>query len=278
MRFIPGKNTTRSILSFVDYLINSFENNELTFGIFQDISKAFDTIDHNILLSKLYKYGIRGNTLNWYMNYLSNRYQFVSTNNTSSSFLIIECGVPQGSILGPILFLLYINDLPRVSTKLKLLLYADDTNIVFENSDTKTTIKTINMEMRKIIVWLKSNKLHINVNKTVSLLFHTRQKRVNIYINSIVIDDNIIPITTNTKCLGINIDNNLTWKAHINYITKKISKGVGVLLRLRKELSCNIMILIYNTILLPYLTYCCITWGFTYQTYINKIFAIKKYA
>ena len=256
---MPGKNTTHAILSLVDYLINSFEDNKLTCGIFLDISKAFDAIHHNILLSKLYKYGIGGNTLNWFMNYLSSRYQFESVNNTSSSFLSIECGVPQGSILGPTLFILYINDLPRVSTKLKLLLYADDTNILYENTDTKAMIKTINMEMPKFIEWLIYNKLHIDVNKTVAMLFHTRKKRFNIYKNSIVIDGNIIPFTTNTKFLGVNIDNNLTWKAHINNITTKISKGVGVLLRLIKELSCNILILIYSTILLPYLTYCCIT-------------------
>ena len=98
-------------------------------------------------------------------------------NNTSSSFLGIECGFPQGSILGPILFILYINDLPRVSTKLKFLLYADDTKILCENTDTKTIIKTINMEMPKIMEWFKSNKLYINVDKTVAMLFHTRQKR-----------------------------------------------------------------------------------------------------
>ena len=121
--------------------------------------------------------------------------------------------------------------------------------------------------MCKIIEWFKSNKLHIDVNKTVAMLFHTRQKRVNIDENLIVIDGNIFPFTTNTKFLGINIDNNLTWKANINYITTKISKGVGVLLCLSKELSYNILILIYNTMLLPYLSYCCITWRFTYQTY-----------
>ena len=132
------------------------------------------------------------------------------------------------------------------------------------------------MEMPKIIEWLKSNKLHINVNKTVAMLFHTRHKCVNIDENLIVIDGNIIPFTTNTKFLGINIDNNLTWKAHINYITTKISKGVGVLLHLSKEFSYNVLILIYNTILLPYLTYCCITWGYTYQTYINKTLTIQK--
>ena len=139
--------------------------------------------------------------------------------------------------------------------------------------NTKTIVITINMEMPKIT---ESNKLHIDVNKTAAMLFHSRQKRANIDENSIVIDGSIIPFTTNTKYIGINIGNNLTWKAHINYITTKISKGVGAPLRLSKELSYNILILIYNTILLPYLTYCCITWGFTYQTYINKIFTIQK--
>ena len=222
--FMPGKDTTHAILSLVDYLINSFENNKLTCGVFLDISKAFDAIGHNILLSKVCKYGIRGNTLNWFMNYLSNRYQFASMNDTSSSFLRIECGVPQGSILGPILFLLCINDLPRVSTKLKFLLYADDTNILYENFDAKTIVKTINVKMPKIMEWFKSNKLHINVNRTVAMLFHSRQRHINIDEDLIVIDHNIIPFTTNTKFLGINIDNNLPWKALINYITTKISK------------------------------------------------------
>ena len=172
----------------------------------------------------------------------------------------MECGVPQRSILGPILFILYINDLPRVSTKLKFLLFADDTNIRYENTDANAIVKTINMEMPKIMVWLKSNKLHIDVNKTASMLLHTRQKRVNIDENTIVIDGNIIHFTTNTKFLGINIDNNLTWKAHINHITTKMSKGVCVLSHLSKEFSYNILILIHDTILLPYLTYYCITW------------------
>ena len=119
---------------------------------------------------------------------------------------------------------------------------------------------------------------NVNVNITVAMLFHARQKHAIIDVNSIVIDSNIIAFTTKTKFLGINIDSNLTWKAHINYITKQISKGVGVLLHLSKKLSYNILILIYNTILLPYLRYCCITWGFTYQTYINEIFTIKKQA
>ena len=115
--------------------------------------------------------------LNWFMNYLSNRYQFVSINNTSTSFLGIECGVLQGSILWPFLFLLYTNDLPRVSTKLKFVLYADNASILYVSSDTKTIIKTINMEMPKIIEWFKSNKLHIDIIKLL-LYYSTFNKNV----------------------------------------------------------------------------------------------------
>ena len=131
--FMPGKNTTHAILSLVDYLINSLEYNKLTCGIFLDISKPFYTIDHNIQLSKLYKYGIRVCVMNWFRNYLSNHYQFVS-------ILSVICEVLLGSIIGPILFLLCINDFPGVPTELKFLLYADNANIIYEHSDTKTKI------------------------------------------------------------------------------------------------------------------------------------------
>ena len=136
--FIPNKNTTHAISTLVDYVINSLENNEIPCSIFLDTSKAFDTIDHKILLNKLYMYGIRGITHNWLKNYLSERYHYVSINNCSSSLQKIKCGVPQGSILGPILFLLYNNDLPNTSNILRFLLYADDNNILYKNLDPKS--------------------------------------------------------------------------------------------------------------------------------------------
>ena len=129
--FIPNKNTTHAIPTLVDYVINSLENNEIPCSIFQDTSNAFYTIDHKILLNKLYMYGIRGITHNRLKNYLSERYQYVSINNCSSSLQKLNCGVPQGSILGPILFLLCINELPIASNILRCLHEADDTNILY---------------------------------------------------------------------------------------------------------------------------------------------------
>ena len=159
---------------------------------------------------------------------------------------------------------------------LRFLLYADDTNILYKNLDPKSITDTMNKEIPKVTEWFNSNKLHINTNKTVAMLFHTRQTTLTINESLIKINDDTIPFSTHTKFLGVNIDNNRTWKPHINHIVTKISKGVGILLHLSKELPKNILTLIYKTLILPYFTYCCITWGFTYHTYINKLFNIQK--
>ena len=134
----------------------------------------------------------------------------------------------------------------------------------------------MNKEIPKVTEWFNSNKLHINTNKTVAMLFHTRQRTLTINECLIKINDDTIPFFTHTKFLDVNIDSNLTWKRHINHIVTKISKGVGILLHLCKELPKNILTLIYKTLILPYFTYCCITWGFTYHTYINYLTSQKK--
>ena len=136
----------------------------------------------------------------------------------------------------------------------------------------------MNKEIPKVTEWFNSNKLHINTNKTVAMLFHTRQRTLTINERTIKINDDTIPFSTHTKFLGVNIDNNLIWKPHINYIVTKISKVVGILLHLSKELPKNILTLIYKTLIIPCITYCCITWGFTYHTYINELFNIQEKA
>ena len=136
----------------------------------------------------------------------------------------------------------------------------------------------MNKEIPKVTEWFNSNKLCIDTNKTVAMLFHTRQRILAINECLMKINDDTIPFSAQTKFLGVNIDNNLTWKPHINHIVTKISKGVGILLHLSRELPKNILTLIYKTLILPYLTYCYITWGFTYHTYLDKLFNIPKKA
>ena len=128
------------------------------------LSKAFDTVDHYILITKLKQYGIQGN-IRWFESYLSNRKQYIAYNNKSTSFKDITCGVPQGSILGPLLFLIYVNDLPNVSNMLDPIMFADDTNLFFSNSNIKTLFATVNHELEKISLWFIANRLLLNVKK-----------------------------------------------------------------------------------------------------------------
>ena len=139
--------------------------------VFLDFSKAFDTVNHKILLDKLYLYGIRGTALDWITNYLSDRKQYVVYNNTKSDEKHITCGVPQGSILGPLLFLLYVNDICNVSDILFPILFADDTNIFLNGKNTDELVQCMNCELNKVVIWLAANKLSLNIKKTHFMIF-----------------------------------------------------------------------------------------------------------
>ena len=142
-----------------------------TVGIFLDFSKAFDTINHEILLYKLSHYGIRGKALELFRSYLTGWTQFVSINNPNSNSELISCGVPQGSLLGPLLFILYINDFQNSSTVLSFLLFADDSNIFLSHKNPNMLLDTLNYELNFVFEWIQANKLSLNLNKTNFMLF-----------------------------------------------------------------------------------------------------------
>ena len=147
-------------------------------GVFIDLQKAFDTVNHSILLQKLEHYGIRGVALDWFTSYLSGRRQYVSVNGHTSAKLEITCGVPQGSVLGPLLFLIYINDLLNVSKYLSFYLFADDTNIYFKSHDLAHLQKIMNRELKKVRKWLDANRLSLNIDKTNFVIFHSPHKKI----------------------------------------------------------------------------------------------------
>ena len=155
-----------SLISLVDKIITATNEGDFVLGIFLDLTNAFDTVNHNILLKKLYQYGVRGIALNWFESYLYNRQQYVAYNNCVSNKLNISCGVPQGSILGPILFLLYVNDMVNASSVLFSILFADDTNLFLQGKNIDELFNVANTEIIKVLDWLLANKLHINVSKT----------------------------------------------------------------------------------------------------------------
>ena len=163
--FRKGHSPNLALICLVDRITAALENGDFVLGVFLDFSKAFDTVDHKILLKKLEYYGIRGCALNWFKSYLENREQFVMYNGVASDYGKISCGVPQGSILGPLLFLIYINDLANVSDKLFSLLFADDSNMFLTGKDVDSLIESMNFEMTKVVKWLQINKLSLNLKK-----------------------------------------------------------------------------------------------------------------
>jgi hypothetical protein len=177
-----------AIITLMDRIINALERGHFMVGIFLDFSKAFDTVNHQILLGKLYKYGIRGPAHKWVQHYLSDREQYCYLNGHTSKKLTIKCGVPQGSIMGPLLFLVYINDLSNFSNIMSSLLFADDSNLFASGPNLATIESTINTEMPKLVSWLTANRLSLNIGKTHLMVFGKRKNYtlsdINIRINN----------------------------------------------------------------------------------------------
>lgn len=164
--FRPKYSTELAVHQLCKSIYQAIDSKLFQISVFCDLTKAFDTISHEILLQKLLVYGIRGNAHKWFSSYLSHRKQYTAYNNVTSSFCSIPCGVPQGSILGPLLFLLYINDICNSSNDVKFLLFADDTTIYLQGHDIINLTTTLNKELVKVNNWISSNKLTLNLNKT----------------------------------------------------------------------------------------------------------------
>ena len=203
--------------------------------IFINLKKAFDTIDHKILLRKLASYGIDHGTLKGFDSYLSDRQQKCVVNGELSGARAATCGVPQGSLIGPLLFLIYFNDLPNGLSKALPRMYADDTSISIAVSSLKELESALNTELVNLHEWLNVNKLSLNIAKTELMLIGSRQRLATTIGHSLTVQikGHEIDRVPHTKSLGVYIDQNLSWSKHVNETAKIISSGIGALKRLR---------------------------------------------
>ena len=275
--FRKNHSPTLALIDLYDKISSALDRGDIAVGIFLDLSKAFDTVNHNILFDKLEHYGIRGLALKWVKSYFSNRLQFVDFNGHVSSRFNISCGVPQGSILGTLFFLLYINDIVNASTALQLIVFADNTNVFLSGKDPDYLINQWNIELNKLSVWFRVNKLSLNLKKTKFIVFKPNQKRRS-YIFQILINKQQIDQVKETVFLGVIINENVTWKSEISHVANKVSKSIGMIQKSSFYLSSYSLRILYFSLVYPYFFYCNIVWASTYKTNLVRLVKLQKRA
>ena len=273
--FRRNRSTTIALFDLSQKVSTFLENKLSALGIFVDLRKAFDTIDHGILLKKIEYMGVRGIALKWVASYLNNRKQYVSFLSENSSNADVVCGVPQGSILGPLFFILYINDICNVSNYFTFTLFADDTTIVSAHHDIDILFSQANIELTKLYNWFCLNKLSLNIDKTSYILFSNKQDDPK---NTINIDNINIKRVFSNNFLGVTIDHKLSWKTQIADVCKKVSRCTGIYYKVKSILSTKILNSLYSSLVEPHFTYCVEVWGNTYRSYLQSLYRKQKRA
>ena len=241
-----------------------------------DFTKAFDTVSHEILMHKLYHYGIRGPAYGLIASYLSRTNQFVVVNNTLSSLKPINIGVPQGSILGPLLFLIYVNDICN-ATNCNPRLIADDACFVLSDISPKALELNCNAELQNLFSWCAANKLQVNPKKSFAIIIPPKINAASIDLN-LRYENKTITCCKSSKYNGVTIDNKLKFKAHIRNIEGRIARSVGILTKLRYLFPSSALLLLYYALIHPHLSFSLPIWGSTYPTYIQKLQRLQNKA
>ena len=270
--FRKEKSTLGSIVSFTSDIFETINDRKFTLATFIDLKKAFDTVNHKILLEKLYYLaGIKGKTLNLLENYLTNRFQKTFSNGKTSSLNKITCGVPQGSILGPLFFLIYINDLEGVLGNNHFHLYADDTVIYCYNENIAMAEKEMQKILNKFSKWCSINALTINTNKTKTMVFGSRNKIKNSYKPELYINNEMLQIVPTYKYLGVNLDQTLSFKYHLENLINNISFKLYMFSKVRRFINEKCAITVYKSMLMPFFDYCDIIYMYSGQKELNKL-------
>ena len=255
-----------SLLSCTNVWYVNIGTGKYTALVFIDLKKAFDTVDHDILLKKMKRYGVSGIAHAWFTSYLQGRRQLCKVNGVSSRIEEIHCGVPQGSCLGPLLFILYINDLPLCLENCQVAMYADHTSISFSARSVNDLNVTLNKELDSLRKWLQGNKLSLNVFKTQAMVIEScpnlkKNSKNLVEPSSFSIVGSEVEMVDKIKYLGIQIDKHLAWDEHTLFVRSKVSRAIGFLKYAKKLIPKNTLCKMYPGIVEPHLRYCCSVWG-----------------
>ena len=259
--FRPKLSTNTALTHFTDNVLLNMDSGRLTGAVFLDLSKAFDTVDHNLLLHKLKSVGLSEDTVNWFQSYLANRKQRTSVGDTLSVAVPITVGVPQGSILGPLLFLIYVNDLPSCQLASEIILYADDTVIYYSSTDLFDLESKLNSDLATISNWFSSNLLTLNISKCNFVIFDNSRKLKLVNEVSLKVNSTAIDRSDSFKYLGVVINQTMSWSEHIDTISTKINQRIGMIKRIRHLLPLHAKLTLYNCLIIPLFDYGDTVWG-----------------
>ena len=269
--FRKGFLTTSSVVDLTDKLFESINKGMTTLAVFVDLRKAFDTVDHNILQQKLECYGIRGSNLAWCGDYLRHRGQRTMANGTLSNRATVECGVPQGSVLGPLFFILYVNDMQHAVHGANIQLYADDTVIFVSDNDPETAARLLQPSLNKFALWCSSNKLSLNVKKTKLMTFGTRQRVKKAKEVKVSINAKPLQLVPTYKYLGIVLDSVLSYNYHVNSVIATILYIINLLSKIRLYLTDAVEVRIFKSMILPYFDYGDVIYSTAGQEMLDKL-------
>ena len=267
--------TFDAITHFTELIYDALNNKKLCLNILIDYSRAFDTVNHPILLGKLERYGVCGRTLQYIASYLKDRQQSVCIRGNFSTPKTSNISVPQGSVLGPLLFLIYVNEIPSVTPLSTPTMFADDCTLSISSSSIDSLIIDCNRELTRLKSWSDANRLTINIAKTNCLLIPNKD---NIPPGSIVLDNQELDIVHCVKFLGVLIDDKLKFGKHIQYICGKISKSIGVLYRVRSLIPASLLKNLYFSIIQPYFLYCLPIFWASYDIHLRPLKMLQKRA